>query len=55
MKRSAESGATMVEYTILCALIALVLYNAFNFVFDRTKCEFDKAGSAVATEAQPDC
>ena len=55
MKRSPESGATMVEYTILCLLIAVVLYNAFNYVYEKTSCQFHKAGSAVASETAEDC
>jgi pilus assembly protein Flp/PilA len=42
-----ERGATMVEYALLLALIAVALIAAVNFLSDETEKTFNQIGSSV--------
>ena len=42
-----ERGATMVEYALLLALIAVALIAAVNFLSDETEKTFGQVGSSV--------
>lgn len=55
MKRSDESGATMMEYAIVCVLIAVLLYSGFDVLYKAASCHLRNGGSAVAGEVVEDC
>ena len=42
-----ERGATMVEYALLLALIAVALIAAVNFLSDETEKTFNDLGSSI--------
>lgn len=43
-----ERGASLVEYALLVALIAIVCIIALRFLGDETSKSFNKAGSSIA-------
>jgi pilus assembly protein Flp/PilA len=45
--RTSERGASLVEYALLIALIAVVCVGAMNFLSGRTQAGFSNAGSSL--------
>lgn len=52
---SDEGGASLVEYALLVALIAVVCIAAVTFLGTSDSSKFDKAGSAIGGSGAPDC
>jgi Flp pilus assembly pilin Flp len=46
-RRSDERGASVVEYALLIALIAIVLFSAVSFLGDTTDASFSGSASSI--------
>ena len=50
-RRAGERGASLVEYSLLIALIAIVVVLAVTFLGDELSASFDESGSSLNAHA----
>jgi Flp pilus assembly pilin Flp len=53
LRHAGERGASLVEYALLIALIAIVLFSAVSFLGDTTDASFSGAAQSITEATTP--